>query len=702
MKNMKNTIYSLLSALVFAVLLSACDDFNDQFEGLDNKTQITNLAKYDYTLTETDYTTISNAAVKVATTPAEISLATSIKTNKYFTSAVPASTYVPYLLKTQYPYSDIGSTAMVTYAFNEGVPAYLNDYSGASNYTLVTGDYASSGSNVLGFYPGVTPATYLPTILTARVSAPTEGKIALAKYTQYTETPIITTTANYLLEDNFNYGATAGNLTSLTNNWLIHSGTTQIAYDNSSLSMSGYPSTGIGGSAIINTANSEDVNRSFTPQLSGKIYASALVNFSAVGTGAYFLHFMEQDGSFNFASRVSAKDNGSGKILFGIGASSTITYGTTPFDLNTTYLLVTSYDIATSTSKLYVLSTAPSTEPLTAEATSTHTAPFTIQRISVRQGGGGLTLKLDGLRVAKTWADLMVNNVVTAVVGAKKNREVYYKYSGSSWSPAQGIYALTTEDYDSMGTGAGQPGQFDNFSSSILPENYIPTLLSKLINYPQNGNKQIVAYKYFSGGTQTRVDEYVFENGKWIKPSSIIEKTEQFVFSNSGWVFDPTVKIVMGTSDYQLMVDYVLATPSISIFAHPFFKNEEYYYGFASRYNNVSFRLSYRNPSYFTGAYIQPASIDPELNALTTDAAKVALMWTRLKQGMGKFLQLRYPNAVPTVSGLDVYYHATTNVYYPTGISAGNELHKYIFKCTAAASGSTPPTFEFVSEGIVN
>lgn len=701
MKKMKNIFYSLLSAFVFAVLLSACEDFNDQFEGLDDKTQITNVAAYDYTLTEADYKTISDAAVAATTDPDAKALALSINTNKYFTTAAPASAYVPYLLKNLYPYSDLGSTAMVTYDFNEGTPAYLSDYTGATVYSLVTGDYATSGSDILGFYPSATPATYLPAILAARITNPTEGKIALAKYTQYTETPIITTTANYLLEDNFNYGATAGNLTSITSNWTIHSGLTQIGYNNTSLSMTGYPSTGIGGFAFIDNLNSEDVNRNFTPQFSGKVYASALVNFSAVGSGAYFLHFMEQDGSFNFASRVSAKDNGSGKILFGIGASSTITYGTTPFDLNTTYLLVTSYDIATATSNLYVLSTAVTNEPETPEATSTHTAPFTVQRVAIRQGGGGLTLTLDGLRVAKTWADLMVNNVVTAIVGAKNDREVYYKYTGGQWIPATGIYVLTTEDYDSMGTATGQPGKYNNFDSSMPPENYLPTLLAKLFPYAQNGNKQIVAYKYYSGGTQTRVDEYVFQNGIWFKPSSVVSKTEQFVFSNTGWVFDPTVNIVMGTSDYQLMVDYVLATPSIAVLAHPFYKNEEYYYGFGSRYSNVNFRLSYRNP-YFTGDYVQPVTVDPEFNALTTDAEKVALMWTRLKEGMGIFLQLRYPNAVPTVGGLDVYYHATTYVYYPTGIAAGNEYHKYIFKCTAAASGSTPPTFEFVSEGIVN
>lgn len=699
---MKNTIYSLLSVFVFAVLFSACDDFNDQFEGLDDKTQIKNLAAYNYTLTEADYTTISNAAVKVATTPAEISLATSIKNNKYFTTAVPASTYVPFLLKTQYPYADLGSTAMVTYAFNEARPAYLDAFANASVYTLNNADYASSGSNALGFYPGVNAANYLDDVLAANIPSPTAGEIKLVKYSQYTETPVITTTTNYLLEENFNFGSTAGNLTALTNTWTAHSGTTGfVGYATSSLSMAGYPSTGLGGSATIATAGVEDINKKFTAQNSGTVYFSALVNLSAVGTGAYFFHVYEY-GTGNFRARIGAKDNGAGKILFGLSSSASVqVYGTTAYELNTTYLVVASYNIDNGVSNLYILSEPTTTMPSTPEVSDTGTAGTITDAVAIRQAFGGPAGTFDGVRVAKTWGDLFINNVTVTIEGKKTNEEVYYQYAANKWTPAQGIYVVTVDDYDSMGTAAGQPGRFNNFDSTMPPENYLPTLLAKLYPYAQNGNKQIVAYKYFSGGLQTRVDEYIFQAGKWSKPSSVISKTEQFVFSNTGWVFDPTVKIVMGTSDYQLMVDYVLATPSIAALAHPFFKNEEYYYGFASRYNNVSFRLSYRNP-YFTGEYVKPASTDPEMFALTTDAAKVALMWTRLKEGMGKFLQLRYPNAVPTVGGLDVYYHATTYVYYPTGISAGNEYHRYIFKCTAAASGSTPPVFEFISEGIVN
>ena len=700
---MKNILYSLLSGLVFAALFSACDDFNDQFDGLDDKTQITNVAAYTYTLTDADYATIGDAALKAATSPADSALAKSIKTKKYFTDEAPASDYVSYLLKGLYPYGDLGSTAMITYAFNEARPSYLADFENASTYTLKSADYALSGSSVLGFYPDVNPSDYLVNILTDNVSEPTEGQVVLAKYIQYTETPVITTTSNYLIDDNFNYGTSAGDLITVAGGeWASHSGTlNQMQYITSGLSMTGYPSSAIGGAATIATSGSEDINKTFTPQTSGTVYFSALVNLSAVGTGAYFFHVYEF-GTGNFRARIGAKTDGAGKILFGLSASATAqTYGTTTYELNTTYLVVASYNIDNDVSNLYILSSPAATMPSTPEVSDTGNEGTIIDAVVIRQAFGGPAGTIDGVRVAKTWKDLFINNVAVAVTGDKIDKEVYYKYTNNKWAPVQDIYVLTSDDYDSMGTATGQPGKNNNFDSSMPPENYLPTLLAQLFPYAQNGNKQIVAYKYYSGGNQTRIDEYIFQDGKWSNPSSVVNRTEQFVFSNIGWVFDPTIKITMEKADYQLMVDYVLATPSISIFAHPNYKNEEFYYGFGSRYNNVNFRLSYRNP-YFTGEWVQPATIDPELSALTTDADKVALMWTRLQEGMGIFLQQRYPSAVPTVSGIDVYYLATTFVYYTKGNTPGDEYHQYKFKCTAAASGSNPPTFEFISESLVD
>ena len=263
--------------------------------------------------------------------------------------------------------------------------------------------------------------------------------------------------------------------------------------------------------------------------------------------------------------------------------------------------------------------------------------------------------------------------------------------------PATSKFVLTADDYNLMGQGTNQPGQYDNMSNIMPVLKYLDTFLKLKCPYAVAGDVKMVTYLFYDSNKATKKQYRVltFNGTSW---SAI---AEQYNYIGTEWMYDPTVKMTMLKSDYQIMVDYVLATPEIAVFAHPYYKNEEYYWGFASRYSNVSFRLSYRNP-YFTGAYVQPATIDPELYALTTTEEKVALMWSRLKGGMEKFAQLRYPDAVPQVSGIDVYYKLTTLVYYVGGTGGGNENHEYVFQCIAPASGGNPPTFKYISDKKVN
>lgn len=218
-----------------------------------------------------------------------------------------------------------------------------------------------------------------------------------------------------LLSENFDYGTTAGDLTVVSSDsWSNHSGSTKVGYITTSLTMTNYPNTNIGGSATITGSNSEDVNRTFTEQTSGVVYGSALVNISSVASGNYFIHL--KDAATGFRARVGAKDDGSGKILFGIGASSsTLTYGSTAFDLNTTYLVVFSYNIDSGESKLYVLTSGVSTEPGTAEATNTGNSGTAISSVAFRQSSNVPTANIDGVRVATTWSDIM--SEATASIG---------------------------------------------------------------------------------------------------------------------------------------------------------------------------------------------------------------------------------------------------------------------------------------------
>jgi hypothetical protein len=218
-----------------------------------------------------------------------------------------------------------------------------------------------------------------------------------------------------VLEENFDYGMTDGDLTAVSGGaWVQHSGSAgPVQYISTpSLTMTGYPSSGIGGHASV-SGTSQDVNRAFSGISSGTVYGSALVNLSAVGSGNYFLHFNATGG---FRARVGARDDGSGGIQFGIGtSSSTLTYGTTSYSLNTTYLVVFSYEIATGVSNLHVLSAVAATEPAMPEATNTGSTGTTITSFAIRQSSNIPTFLIDGVRVATSWNEIMNNSTVASL-----------------------------------------------------------------------------------------------------------------------------------------------------------------------------------------------------------------------------------------------------------------------------------------------
>ena len=209
-----------------------------------------------------------------------------------------------------------------------------------------------------------------------------------------------------LLDENFSYGVTPGNLTAVSGgNWVAHSGggTNPIQYATSSLSMPTYGSSGIAGSATF-TSSGEDDNRTFAEQTSGTLYYAALVKLSfATATGDYFMHF--KNATTGFAARLFARDS-AGALQFGIGTTGTPVWGLTNFAYNTTYLVVATHDMTSGASVLYVLETCASTQPTTPLASATGTAVTPLVGVAIRQGGAttAATGVVDGIRVATNWA----------------------------------------------------------------------------------------------------------------------------------------------------------------------------------------------------------------------------------------------------------------------------------------------------------
>lgn len=206
-----------------------------------------------------------------------------------------------------------------------------------------------------------------------------------------------------ILEEEFDYGDTAGRLVDVSDgNWTAHSGSSPyVQYVAAGLSMAGYSASGTGGAASFGSTQ-EDVSRKFTPPPAGDLYMAALVRISsATSGGGYFFHL--KNTSTNFAARVFAHLSG-GKLQFGFGNESEVALSAPTFDLDTTYLLVVRYNVETADAALYVLDAYAPTEPAAPLLADTGT-PIAIDAVAIRQGTGGPTGIIDGIRLATTWQD---------------------------------------------------------------------------------------------------------------------------------------------------------------------------------------------------------------------------------------------------------------------------------------------------------
>ncbi|MCS7227244.1 MAG: hypothetical protein NZ821_09670, partial [Gloeomargarita sp. SKYB31] len=237
-----------------------------------------------------------------------------------------------------------------------------------------------------------------------------------------------------LLQENFDYGSTPGNLTAVSGgNWVAHSGAGSgpVQYITAGLSMPKYGSSGIGGAAAISVSASEDVWRSFMTQTSGAIYYAALVRVvTATTTGDYFLHLMGPEATPSHRARIYVRDT-NGNLRFGLGSAGTTTpttpyYSNDNFSYNTTYLVVAKYDITNRQALLYVLTTAIPNEPgspLLSMALATYPA---VQGVGIRQGTNSPAVIIDGIRVATTWADVIGYGEVSATKSVTPQTDVPY------------------------------------------------------------------------------------------------------------------------------------------------------------------------------------------------------------------------------------------------------------------------------------
>ncbi len=219
-----------------------------------------------------------------------------------------------------------------------------------------------------------------------------------------------------------NFTQSAGTVLT-TSGWAAHSGagTNPLTVSAPGLMLAGYPGSGVG-NAVALTTSGEDVNRAFAAQTSGTVYASFLVTVTEASqdpAGGYFFHLGPDPIGTTFRGRVFAKKDASNNVAFGISKAATavadIAYTPFSYTLGTTYMIVVKYTIVdgatNDTVSMIVSPTVPSSEPAatvtaTDIATQSDINPGTV---AIRQGATATspTVRVDGIRVGTTWADIV-------------------------------------------------------------------------------------------------------------------------------------------------------------------------------------------------------------------------------------------------------------------------------------------------------
>lgn len=245
-----------------------------------------------------------------------------------------------------------------------------------------------------------------------------------------------------LLVEDFNYPIgtvlTTTATADPTTGWLSHSGNgTQNIDVTAGLSFSGYAGSGIGGAANVDN-NGQDINKTFSSQTSGTVYAAFMLQTQSTNSAGYFFMFSPAPVSSTFFSRIYVNSTGSGVGISGSSAPASyvsITAGVPVF-------IVVKHDFSTHVSSLFVLNTFSATEPGTADRTYTETATA-IAAVALRQYNAAEKVIVDGIRVGMTWADVTPSSVV-----ATPTKLVVTSVNGNG-SPVSGVpFSVTVQAQD--------------------------------------------------------------------------------------------------------------------------------------------------------------------------------------------------------------------------------------------------------------
>lgn len=614
-------IFLLSAALIFAFY--GCQDVNDKFDSwLPDATKPSNVLDDSITINQDNITTIVSATKGTDDqTAGEL-----LGKDKAFSENAPASKLIPYLLPKLFFSADVGSKLNVSYQYKNDRGAVLAGLTTTTTnpvYVLSDSDYKTVWGEpyATALTPEKSPAVELPKLLKTNFPDAESGSYKIIEYAYSDEEPIVTDELSLYTQDFEGLGLKANDPVKITG-WLNEDLEGGRTWQMKSYNNDFYAQASSNGSKEVNDSwlimSPIDLKNTVKPYLTFDVkigfYTSSCLEI-----------LVSSDFDGNKANIKSAKwENITSQ--FTIPTTPTSGYGAAFESAGNANLS------AFIGKKVYIAFRYKGNDTSTPKATTTY--------------------QIDDIKVADDQKGREVASKYT-VYTAYQNTDGNWKPAPSNvivFQPADYVFAESTKGY---------------FNADEAPSGISAVLLK---SQPQiKGLEKIVVYK--TGNNSFYADKVTFEPPVWTINSQIETKTDQFILSTAGWVFDPTLVISeMTTEDYQLVVDYVIQHQAIedSKLVNSA-KNTEYYYGFNSRYKNITFRESDRKN-------------DASYPANGTDAEKLAFCKKRAIEGLEVFLGLKYPNAEPKVAGIDQFAAITVVIYYGPA-QADVETFLYDFQC---------------------
>ncbi len=424
-----------------------------------------------------------------------------IQKNKRFGSLEEVKEYVPNILTANYPRLGGKSSALVTYEMYRGFAPEISAYTGAEAYALADADYATGSAEAAkaGFFNNdVVAADYLPAVLANQYDAPEDGEVVAVSY-KYANKAYADIEGVVLFNEGFETPEEFE------------------AYEKQSV---------VG-----------DETWTWSDQ-GGQTYAKM--------TGYAGARYANED--WLILSPIDL--SGHSKAILKI--SQAINYpGATVIGEDYAVKISTDYvdDVTTATWEDLALSQWPEGNSWSFVDSEASLAAYEGETVHIAFFYRSTNTD------AGTWE---INSAAVEVGETVKTDQInlFYSYDAAAdeWSAIaeDEVYALASVDYDAMGA----PGKYDNFSSSVSADNYLPAFLEQKFPYAQEEDQQIVTYKYYSSSakeTQTRGDLYTFLNGNWEKYQSTVTESLQFGFEKGSWVPDNTVKYTLTAEDFTLI-----------------------------------------------------------------------------------------------------------------------------------------------------